>query len=81
VTCCWIGCRDFITNIDRLATLDGMIGGYSLTQIKAYIDNLRAAGEQLRQNANPRLVLEVLMLDMPGKEEHRQVKPAAQLPV
>ncbi|MDP6576581.1 MAG: DNA polymerase III subunit delta' [Dehalococcoidales bacterium] len=77
----WIGCRDFITNIDRLATLDGMIGGYSLTQIKAYIDNLRAAGEQLRQNANPRLVLEVLMLDMPGKEEHRQVKPAAQLPV
>ena len=76
-----IGCRDFITNVDRLTALDEMAEGYSLTQIKAYADSLRAAGEQLRQNANPRLVLEVLMLDMPGKEERRQAKPAAQLPV
>jgi hypothetical protein len=29
------------------------------------MESLQAAVEQLRQNASPRLVLEVLMLDMP----------------
>jgi len=63
-----IGCRDIITNVDRLATLVEMAKGYRLAQIKAFINSIQVAGEQLRQNANPRLVLEVLMLDMPGKE-------------
>jgi len=63
-----IGCSDIITNIDYLSTLTEMAECYRLNQIKAFIDSIRAAGEQLRQNANPRLVLEVLMLDMPGKE-------------
>lgn len=63
-----IGCSDAITNIDRLATLVEMARGYRLTQIRAFIHSIQAAGEQLRQNANPRLVLEVLMLDMPRKE-------------
>ncbi|MFH1169125.1 MAG: DNA polymerase III subunit delta' [Chloroflexota bacterium] len=62
------GCQGMITNIDRSATLAGMAGGYRLAQIKAVIDGIRAAGEQLRQNVNPQLALEVLMLDMPGKE-------------
>ena len=39
-----------------------------LSQIKDFIESLRLAGEHLRQNANPQLVLEVLMLDMPRKE-------------
>lgn len=65
-------CADLITNIDRLDTLAEMAGGYRLEQIKGFINNIQAAGEQLRQNANPRLVLEVLMLDMPGKEERRE---------
>jgi len=63
-----IGCHDTITNVDRLATLVEMAKGYRLAQIKDFISSIQAAGEQLRQNANPRLVLEVLMLDMPGKE-------------
>ena len=62
------GCGDIITNIDYLATLIEMAECYRLNQIKAFIDSIRAAGKQLRQNANPRLALEVLMLDMPGKE-------------
>ncbi len=64
-----IGCSYIITNIDRLAELIDMAQGYRLARIKAFIESIRMAGEQLGQNANPRLVLEVLMLDMPGKEE------------
>ena len=60
-----VGRSDIITNIDRLATLVEMAKSYRLTQIKAVINSIQAAGEQLRQNANPRLVLEVLMLDIP----------------
>ena len=44
-----------------------MAESYSLAQIKAVVDSIRAAGLQLRQNANPRLVLEVLMLDIPAE--------------
>ena len=62
------GCSETITNVDRLAMLVEMSGGYNLFQIKAFIDNIRAAGEQLSQNANPRLVLEALMLGIPEKE-------------
>ena len=63
-----VGCSDATTNVDRLATLVDMSHHYSLAQIKAFINSIEAAGEQLRQNANPRLVLEVLMLDIPGRE-------------
>ncbi len=63
-----IGCEDMITNVDRLGRLVEMAGGYRLAQIRAFMEGIRAAAEQLRQNANPRLVLEVLMLDLPDKE-------------
>jgi len=63
-----IGCSDITTNVDRLDKLAEMAKDYRLAQIKAFINSIQAAEEQLRQNANPRLVLEVLMLDMPGKE-------------
>ena len=63
-----VGCGGIITNADLEARLVEMVRGYSLAQIKAFIDSIQAAGEQLRQNANPRLVLEVLMLDIPRKE-------------
>ena len=76
-----VGCGDIITNVDRLATLVEMAEGYSLAQIKAFINSIQAAGEQLRQNANPRLVLEVLMLDMPGKEGRSEKNLAARLSV
>lgn len=62
-----LDCGDIISNVDRLDTLTGIAEGYPLAQIKAFIDGIRAAGRQLRQNVNPRLALEVLMLDMPGK--------------
>jgi len=63
-----VGCSDTITNADLEVRLVEMVRGYSLAQIKAFINSIQTAGEQLRQNANPRLVLEVLMLDIPRKE-------------
>jgi len=62
-----IGCGDTITNTDMLATLVDQTRGYSVAQIKGFINSLQAAGGQLRQNANPRLVLEVLMLSIPKR--------------
>jgi DNA polymerase-3 subunit delta' len=61
------GCDDTITNADMLATLVNQAKGYSLVQVKSFINSLQAAEEQLRQNANPRLVLEVLMLSIPRR--------------
>ncbi len=61
------GCDDTITNADMLATLVDQAKGYSLVQVKSFINSLQAAEEQLRQNANPRLVLEVLVLSIPRR--------------
>ena len=66
-----LGCHDMITNIDRRDELVAMAGDYRLAQIKAFIASLQAAAEQLRKNVNPRLALEVLMLDIPKKEGER----------
>jgi DNA polymerase-3 subunit delta' len=62
-----LGSTDTITNIDHEAVLIEIGRGYSLAQIRAFIYSIQAAGEQLSQNANPRLVLEVLMISIPGR--------------
>ena len=67
-----LGCGDIITNIDRYEELNSMARNYHGSQIKTFINSIRLAMEQLRQNANPRLVLEVLMLDIPRKERGSQ---------
>ena len=61
-----LGGNNAITNIDHQAVLVDMVKGYSLAQIRGFINSIHGVGEQLRQNANPRLVLEVLMLSIPG---------------
>ncbi len=63
-----VGCGDAITNVDMAATLDEMGRHYGLEQIRDFIESLQAAKEQLGQNANPRLVLEVLMLSIPERK-------------
>jgi len=63
-----LGFYDMITNIDRKDELIEMAGSYRLAQIKAFIDSIKSAAVQLRQNVNTRLALEVLMLDIPIKE-------------
>jgi DNA polymerase-3 subunit delta' len=66
-----LGCHDIIANIDRKEELAEMAGSYRLPQIKAFIESIKSAAEQLRQNVNTRLALEVLMLDIPEKKEVR----------
>jgi DNA polymerase-3 subunit delta' len=63
-----LGCHDMITNVDRKDELVDMAGGYRLARIKAFIESIGSATEQLRQNVNTRLALEVMMLDIPEKE-------------
>jgi DNA polymerase-3 subunit delta' len=68
-----VGCQDMVTNVDRMNTLGQMAEGYTLQQIRYYVRSIQAAGEQLRQNANARLALEVLMLDLPERENRAKV--------
>ena len=72
-----VGLSEAIINIDRAGAIVGRARGYSLAQIKNFINSIQAAGEQLKQNANPRLALEVLMLNMPRKERHSKEIAAA----
>ncbi len=69
-----VGCNQAITNVDLEATLIDHARGYRLAQITAFINSIQAAGEQLRQNANPQLALEVLMLSIPKRKESVSVK-------
>ena len=59
------GCVDYIGNVDQREKLEEEALSYGLKETKAFLDSLRQALTQLEQNANPRLVLEVLMLSMP----------------
>ena len=76
-----VGLTEAVTNIDRLADLADLAAGCSLLQIRAFIDSIRAAVDQLKLNANPRLVLEVLMLSIPEAEKHGRGSPAAKVEV
>lgn len=60
-----LGCPQFLINFDRVEDLKALARRYSVRQIKEGIGHLGAAVRALRLNANPRLVLEVLMLDLP----------------
>jgi len=60
-----------ITNVDIEKTLTDLAIGFSLAEIRAFIRGIQAAKQQLKQNANPRLVLEVLMLNMPERKRER----------
>jgi DNA polymerase-3 subunit delta' len=73
-----LACNNIITNIDQTLALNEMARSYSLTQVRSFINSIQAAKEQLRQNANPQLVLEVLMLNIPERK-HNQRIPGAQL--
>ena len=60
-------CQQAITNIDQIATLERWAQALSLFEIKDFIYSLERSLAQIAVNANPRLILECLMLDMPIK--------------
>ena len=64
------GCAELIANVDREAMLHREAGDYGLTQIKDFLKALGRALDQLERNLNPRLVLEVLMLNIPKETRY-----------
>ncbi len=54
-----------IVSVDLLPDLAEMAGSLSLAQVMTAIQNIQRAREQLKLNANSRLALEVLMLNLP----------------
>ncbi len=63
------GFSEAITNVNIESTLAELAAGFSLAEVKAFIGHIGQTQKQLRQNASPRLALEVLMLDMPKRRE------------
>lgn len=63
------GCNDFITNIDREEEVEQQAGQYETWVIHNMIKSIRETTQRLDQNANPRLALEVLMLQLPFERE------------
>jgi DNA polymerase-3 subunit delta' len=61
-------CRQAITNADSLPSIEEWIHVLCMEEIKIFIESLQNSLEQIDRNANLRLILEVLMLDMPKKE-------------
>jgi DNA polymerase-3 subunit delta' len=54
-----------ITNVDREPQLRAEATKFSTAQVQAALQATRAAGRQLEQNANARLVMQVLALNLP----------------
>lgn len=63
------GLGEAITNVNLESTLAELASSFTLAEVRGFIDSIGQARRQLRQNASPRLVLEVLMLDMPRRKE------------
>jgi len=59
------GDEQYITNIDHRTALRSQADRLTVPQIQQFIRHLRAVPRQLEGNVNPRLALEVLLLDMP----------------
>lgn len=58
-------CQDMITNSGYSVQLEKWVPQLSVESIIGFIENLRKSLTQISQNANLRLVFEVLMIDMP----------------
>ncbi len=61
-------CKQAITNVDHIPTLEKWAQVLSLLEIRNFINSLHKSLSQIAMNANLRLVFEILMLDMPKKE-------------
>jgi DNA polymerase III subunit delta' len=60
-------CPDDIANLDYRAQLEAYARKLSIAEIKSFLADITGSLELISKNANIRLVLEVLMLDMPSK--------------
>ena len=60
------GCPESIVHVDRRAELQEAAVRYRLSDIHAFISRLDAAARQLRENVNPQLALENVVLHLPS---------------
>jgi len=63
-----------VTNIDRAAALEAMADRLSLARIRHLVKDVQTAIERLKQNVNPQLVMEVLMLNLPERGKVKEGK-------
>ena len=63
-----LGLNEVITNLDLESELTSWVSDFTLVEIRDFISCLKEAKQQLKQNANARLVLEVMMLNMPRRK-------------
>jgi DNA polymerase III subunit delta' len=63
------GCPEAITNVDRESVLVKQAQVLSLAEIKEFLASLDFLQGAISRNANPRLALEWLMLNLPRKED------------
>jgi len=62
------GCREAIINVDYERTLEEQARELSLSEIEGFLANLCLLQGEISKNVNPRLALEWLMLNLPGKK-------------
>ncbi len=60
------GCQDVITNLDLWDILKAEASRYDPVRVVVFLRSLAATKQRLEGNVNPRLALEVLMLDLPA---------------
>lgn len=58
-------CPDQITHVDRRAELERLARRCQVAEVHAFINRISATARQLRENANPQLAIENLVLHMP----------------
>ncbi len=63
-----LGSESQMTNIDLRQELAGLAKRLDLREIKGFLTDLQQVGAQLKKNASPRLVFEVLLLKLPRRE-------------
>jgi len=61
------GCPEAIANLETEAELTQLAASFSLSQLRAGLAGIEDVRSQLRRNINPRLALDVFLLDLPGK--------------
>jgi DNA polymerase-3 subunit delta' len=64
------GLDDKIINIDYKSLLQSWAEHLQLTEIRSFIQAIEISADRLKANTNARLVLEVMMLNMPGNKDH-----------
>jgi DNA polymerase-3 subunit delta' len=69
------GNNEAVTNIDRKDMLQKFADTCNLTQIRQFIGSVESTITQLRQNVNPQLALEVLMLNIPERGKVKRENP------